>query len=85
MNAQNLRNGSKDQRAHDANNLNIGNEGHGRSMVLFAPGLDLARETGGVGGLGVGAAGREDGGEDAGPGIVDGVEEGEHGVGDQRS
>lgn len=54
-------------------------------MVLFTPGLDLARETGGVGCLGVVAAGREDGGEDAGPGIVDGVEEGEHGVGNQRS
>lgn len=78
-------NGSKDQRAHNANNLDVGNKGHGRAMVLFAPGLDLAREIGSLGGLGVGAAGREEGGEDASPGIVDGVEEGEHGIGDQRS
>ena len=83
----NLRDGSKDQRAHDTDNFNIGDKSHSGGVVLFSPGLDLAGNVGNLSSGRIGGASggrREDGGEDVGPCVIERVEEGKDRVGNQR-
>ena len=83
-----VRDGSKNERSHDTDNFDIGNEGHGSSVVLLGPHLDLAGNSrdlvvGGIRNSG-GWCG-EEGREDVGPCVVEGVEEGKDRIWDQGS
>lgn len=87
MRHEDLRDGSKDQGTHDANNLDVSDKSHGGGVVLLSPCLNLARDVGDLGSSRVSGAGRrsrEDSGEDVGPCVVERVEEGKDRVGDQR-
>jgi hypothetical protein len=87
VNVRNLRDGSKDQGTHDTDNFDVGDKGHGCTVVLVSPHLDLARDVGDLGISGISDAGRrsrEDGREDVGPCIIERVEEGKDRVGNER-